>query len=429
MKQLLKNRVAKNASWIIACKIVQMLINLVVGMLTARYLGPSNYGVINYAASIIAFATPIMQLGMNSILVQELVQQPENEGRILGTAIRLSFCSSILCILGVFAFVSIANVGELETIYVCLLYSTVLIFQAFELIGYWFQAKLLSKYSSIVMLIAYIIVAAYKIFLLIQQKSIFWFATSQALDSALISLGSFMVYKKLGGQRLSFSGELAKRLFEKSHFYIVSSMMVTIFAQTDKIMIKLLLSSEETGYYSAAITIASLSSFLYLAIVDSMRPMIFESKMHSVEKYERDLSLLYSIIFYLSLAQCLIMAFLAKYIISFLYGEQYLPAIGTLRIGIWYTTFSYLGMVRNIWILAENKQKYLWRINLSGAVANIVLNFILIPLMGINGAALASLITQFFTNVIVGYCIKPIRYNNSIMMDGIKLVYLLKNKK
>ena len=58
--------------------------------------------------------------------------------------------------------------------------------------------------------------------------------------------------------------------------------------------------------------------------------------------------------------------------------------------------FSYLGSVRNVWMLAENKQKYLWIINLSGALGNVILNLILIPIMGVNGAAVASLCTQIF---------------------------------
>ena len=116
MFKLARNKVFKNAAWLIGCKIAQMVINLFVGMLTARYLGPSNYGIINYAASIVAFAVPLMQLGMSNILVQEIVNHKQKEGEILGTAITMSFFSSLLCIAGIFCFVSIVNAGEKETI-------------------------------------------------------------------------------------------------------------------------------------------------------------------------------------------------------------------------------------------------------------------------------------------------------------------------
>lgn len=418
MNQLLKNKVFQNASWIIACRVAQMLINLVVGMLTARYLGPDNYGVINYAGSVVAFTAPIMQLGFSNILVQEIVNKPEEEGRILGTTIALSLISSVFCILGVLAFTTIANAGEPETIVVCFLYSISLIFQVLELTSYWFQAKLRSKYTSIIMFCAYVAVAAYRVFLLATGKSVRWFALSQALDFLLIGVGNIMMYKKLGGRKFSFSKDMARRLLSKSRYYIVSGMMVTIFAQTDKIMIKLMLSSADTGFYSAAITCAGLSSFVFVAIIDSMRPSIFEGRKESTVKFENRLELLYSVVIYLSLLQSVLMTGFAGVIINILYGAEYAPSIPALRIVVWYTTFAYLGSVRNIWILAENQQKHLWKINLFGALANVILNYFLIPPMGINGAALASLITQIFTNVILGYIIRPIMPNNRIMIRG-----------
>ena len=140
-----QNKVLKNATWIIACKIVQSLLGLVISMLSARYLGPNGYGLISYAQSVVAFVVPIMQLGLNAIIVQELINEPEKEGETLGTTLVMSFVSSLLCILGVVAFVSIANHGEKMTLLVCALYSVLLIFQALDMTQYWFQAKLLSK--------------------------------------------------------------------------------------------------------------------------------------------------------------------------------------------------------------------------------------------------------------------------------------------
>ena len=105
------NKVIKNASWIIVGRIAQSIVGMLIAMITARFLGPSNYGLINYASSIVAFAVPIMQLGLSNILVQELVNNKEKEGEIIGTAIGMSIISGILSILGILAFVAIANKG------------------------------------------------------------------------------------------------------------------------------------------------------------------------------------------------------------------------------------------------------------------------------------------------------------------------------
>lgn len=139
------------------------------------------------------------------------------------------------------------NAGEKETLIVCALYSILLIFQSIDLIQYWFQAKLISKYSSITGFIAYLIVAGYKVFLLLAHKSIFWFAISNALDYMLISLSLLIIYKHKGGQRLRFSWHTAKCMFARSKYNIFSDLMVTVFAQTDRIMLKLMIDDMATG--------------------------------------------------------------------------------------------------------------------------------------------------------------------------------------
>lgn len=411
-------RVAKNALWIISCKIVQSVLALVITMLTARYLGPSNFGLINYAASIVAFATPIMQLGLTSTLVQELVNNKNKDNETLGSALCMNFACGILCIVGVISFTFIANTGEPETIIVCGLYSIQLLAQAAENIVYWFQSRLLSKYQSIVSVIAYVFVSAYKIFLLQNGMSIRWFAVANSIDYFLISVALYIIYKKLGGRRYRFNYEISKKMFSVSKYYILANLMVVVFAQTDKIMIKMMIGDQANGYYSSGVACASLSSFVFTALLDSMRPMIFEAKKQDVYSYEINVKRLYAMVFWLSISQSIVFSIFSKQIITILYGREYLPAANVLRIIIWYTAFSYFGYVRNIWLLAEGKQKMLWKINMSGAIANILLNAILIPYIGINGAALASLATQLFTNVIIGFIYKPLRANNQLMIQS-----------
>lgn len=403
------NRVLKNASWIVGCKIVQSIITFLIGMLTARYLGPSNYGLISYASSVVAFALPIMQLGFNSTLVQEFIEKPEKEGKILGTCLTLNILSAIASIVGVTSFAYIANPDETETVIVCFLYSLTLLFQAVEMTQYWFQAKLLSKYPSIVALIAYVVVAVYKIYILVSEKSIRWFAVSHVIEVFVIAILLIVLFKKLSKQKLSFSWELGKQMFNRSKYYITSSIMVVIFQQTDRIMLKLMLDEAQTGYYSAAITCIGITSFVFSAIIDSARPSILESNVSSKDRFEKKTVVLFSVITALSLAQSIGMTLLSKPIILIVYGEAFLPATPVLSCAVWFVTFGYYGMVRNIWILAEGQQKYLWIINLCGAVMNVIVNLILIPLYGAVGAAVASVITQFFTNFVLCFVIKPIR--------------------
>lgn len=412
-------KIISNASWIIFAQIIKSILAAIITMMTARYLGPSNFGSINYAASIVAFVVPFLHLGLTSTIVQEFVNAPEKDGTILGSSLLACGVSSILCIIGIFSFILVANHGEKETIIVCLLYSLVLFIQVFDVLKYWFQSKLLSKYTSIVALFSFFVVSIYKAFLLITDKSIYWFAISNSLDYLLIVIASIYLYKRLGGGKLHFSKDLLFKMLNKSKYYIISDVMIAVFAQTDRIMLKLMIDEAATGYYSAAVSCAGMTAFIFGAIRDSCRPVIFESMNDSETSFENNMCRLYSITIYMTLIQSIVITLFAKIIIYILYGQEYMIAVGSLRIVIWYTTFSYLGAVRNIWILAQNKQRLIWRIDLSGAVANVILNFLLIPNYGIYGASIATLLTQFFTNIVMVAIIKDVRPNIRLMIKSL----------
>lgn len=405
----MEKRVINNAFWIIGCKIIRAVLTFLIGMLTARYLGPSNYGLISYASSVVAFFSPIMQLGLSATLVREFIATPERESKLLGTSLVLNIVSAFACVIGVVTFCGIANPGERETTVVCFLYSLTLVFQASEMTQYWFQAKLLSKYPALASLVAYIVGSGYKIYLLIMGKSVHWFAITHVIEAFVISVLLLIVYFKLGGNKLEFSLKICGEMLSRSKFYIVAGMMMVIYQQTDRVMLKMMLDEATTGYYSAALSCIGISGFVFTAILDSARPSILESKNISQETFEKRIIFLSVVITIVSLVQSIGMSLLAKPLVWIVYGEEYLSAIPVLQIAVWYVTFGYYGSIRNIWILAEGKQKYLWIIDLSGAVCNVLCNLILIPLWGACGAAAASLLTQVFINFILCISMKATR--------------------
>lgn len=419
------HKILKNASWIIGCRIAQSILSFLVTLLTARYLGPSNYGLISYAMAIATFVTPIARLGLGNILVQELVNNEDREGTILGTTLILNLFSAFFCVLGIISFSLIANANEIETTIVCALYSIILFFQAAELLQYWFQAKYIAKYYSITALIAFVITTAYRIFLLVQNYSVYFFAVANAFDYFLITVILLIVYWKLHGQKLKFSFIIAKQLVSKSKHYIIADLMVSLFTQTDRIMLKQMLGNDASGIYSAAIACSNLANFVYTAIISSFRPLIFSEYKISKFRFHNSIKQLYTIVIYLSLLECIFITVFAKPIILLLYGTEYAGAVQPLRISIWLCLFSYIGTVRNVWILAENKQKYLWIINLSGALGNIALNFLLIPKLGAIGAAIASVFTQFLANFIISYIIPDIRPSIKLMIQSLNPKYLI----
>ena len=417
----LNNKVVQNAGWLMFGKIVQLAINLVVGLLTARYLGPSNYGLIGYAAAYTGFFFALCTLGINSILVKEFLDHPGEEGEILGTSLLLRVVSSLLSAVVILCIVYVADGGDPVTLTVVGLSAVGMVFQAFELFFYWFQARMQSKVTAVVSLAAYMITAAYRVVLLAAGKSVAWFAFATAVDYIAVALLVLVQYRRHGGGRLRFSRKRAEEILRKSCHFILPGLMVAVYAQTDKIMLKQMISDAEIGYYSTAVSLCNVWCFVLNAIIDALYPEI--TKAHKMDKalFARRNRQLYAVVFYISVAVSLGITCLARPIIFLLYGEAYLPAAAPLQVITWYTAFSYLGVARNAWIVCENRQKYLIWVYGSAAVSNVLLNLLLIPRWGAAGAAAASLAAQVVTTMIAPFFIPGLRENAVMMLDAILL--------
>ena len=412
------NRVLNNVKWVVICKTIQSITQLLIGMLTARYLGPDNYGLINYAKSVVAFAVPFMRLCLDITLTKELVDNPEQQDRVMGTALVMEMISSLICLGAVVGFVSVFNYNEPQTIAVCVLYGISMFFQAVELIQHWFHSNLKSKYPSVAALISYSVVSIIKIYCLVSARSVYWFAVVYSVEYGMIGLLLLIQYFRKEKRTLKFSFSLAKKMFRRGKYYIWATLMVSIFQNTDHIMLKLMVGNDENGYYTAAITAVGVVQFVYMAIIDSVRVVILENKKMDEKAYRRNLSGLYGLITYMAMMQGVVFVILARLIVNVLYGSEYMAAVPVVRLLVWYAAFSYMGVIRNIWILAEEKQSILWKINLMGALLNALINVILIPMWGACGAALASVATQVFTNFLLGFVYKPLRENNRLVLEG-----------
>lgn len=417
----LKAKESKNAMWLIGGKVIQMILSLFVGVISARYLGPANYGLVSYGTALTSFFMSFCTLGINSIIVKEFFDYPDEQGKALGSAIFMrlisSLCSSVLVICVSF----ILDYGDWETIVVVGLCSLSLVFHIFDTINHWFQSQYKSNISAIATLIAYVATSAYKVVLLILNKSVLWFAFASALDYIVLSIVLLAFYKKNNGPKFSVSWAKGKSLLGQSYHYILSGMMVAIYGHTDKLMLKQMLDEMSVGYYSTATAICGMWTFILAAIIDAMYPTIIKSFKEGKEAFDKKNRQLYAIVFYISVFVSVMFGLFGDIAIGILYGEAFKPAALPLKIVTWYTAFSYLGVARNAWMVCNQKQKYIKRLYIFAVIINVCLNYILIPVWGAAGAAFASLVTQMFTSIILPLFVKATRPNAILMLEAILL--------
>lgn len=407
-----------NAKWLIICRFFQSLLQMAAGMLVARYLAPVAYGHLNYAASVAAFAIPVAQLGLNSTLVQELGERPQQEGEILGTALGLQLLAGFACLPAVVLFSLAARPGDWETAAVCALYGTSLIFQEGELMQFRFHAQGAAKLAALAALMAGIVASGYRLGLMAAGKGVLWFALGHSVEYCVLGVLLLAYYRRSGG-RLRFSGAMAARLLTKSRHYIAAGMMLVVLHNTDHVMLTLMAGNKENGYYTAAMTCAGAAGFVYNGILDAARPVVLAAGRRCEADMEAVLVRLYRLILAMALVQSAAVCLLAEPLVVLLYGKEYQMAAKVLRMLIWYLPVAYMGSVRNLWILAAEKHGCLWVINFSMAALNILLNAGMIPLWGARGAAAASVLTQFFGNFLLGWLWKPLRRNHALLLRSV----------
>ena len=384
-----------NTSWLMGHRVLSMVVALFVAVYVARYLGPERFGLLSYAMSFVGLFMALSTLGLDGIMVRELVKTPEHRDELLGTAFWLKAGGAVLMWAGIAAAIPFTH-NDTQTNILIIIIAFAVIFQAFNVIDLNYQAEVKSKYVVYAHLVQLVVSSITKLVLVWIAAPLVWFACVFLLDTVVLAVGLTTIYFQTTGKvwYWKWRWQTAKELLRDSWPLILSGMAISIYMKIDQVMIKEMLDSEAVGNYAAAVRLSEAWYFIPMAITSSVFPAIINAKKQSKELYYQRLQKLYDLVVWLAVAIALPTTFLAPWVIKVLYGEAFLPAAGVLSIHIWAGVFVGLGVASGRWLLCENMQKEAFYRTFLGAICNVVLNIIMIPKYGISGAALSTLISQ-----------------------------------
>lgn len=415
----MKNKFLKNMSWIFLGNIFRAIFAFILNIITARWLSIDDFGLVNYTTSTIAFFTSVSTLGMNGIITKNFAEDEKNTSIYLSTGIILrSFVAGIF-IIGLQFFIRNFNNNEIKISNILFFQSLGMLFSAFDLFIFWFRYKYDAKFVVIVRFIGFGVSTIIKIISLVFFKSVVLYSIGISIETMIISLLLFIEYKRRCSFKFLFSKKKAKKMLKLSYPFIFSAVLVTIYGQTDKIMLKTMIGNTSVANYSVAMTLAGAFSIIPVALIEAFQPEIMRYKILDISIYKKRLRQLYAITFWSSFVYCIFITVFARLIILVLYGERYMNAIPVLVLVVWYSAFSYFGGINNLYLVAENKTFWVQLLTFIGVIINISLNFYLIPKYSSEGAALASLLTQFIANFLILIIIPQLRENFYIMIQGI----------
>jgi PST family polysaccharide transporter len=398
--------VIANTGWLVGDRILRMGVSLIIGVWVARYLGVQQYGLFNYAAAFVSLFSPFATLGLDSLVIRDLVHDSSKKEEILGTTFWLKVLSGVCSLLLALGCIFLLRKNDLLTIGLVAILSAVAIFQALDTIDFWFQSRVQSKYSVIAKNTAFVIVAFIKVALITIHAPLIAFAWATLAETALGAVGLAIIYKVKGYSILSWRWRfpLAKSLLKESWPLMFSVFAIVIYVKIDQIMLGQMVGDGAVGIYSAATRISEIWYFIPMTIASSVTPSIYEAKQTSEVLYYQRIKRFLRLMILASLAISLPMSFLSGRIITLLFGNGYGGAGTILSIHIWASLFVFMGVAISPWYIAEGLTHLAMYRTLIGAITNIILNIFLLPRYSGLGAAIATVISysfsDFFSNAI-----------------------------
>jgi O-antigen/teichoic acid export membrane protein len=387
-------RYGVNTLWLFSEHILRMFSTFLVGILIARYLGPEKFGIFNYVLAFVAIFQVIAKLGLDEIVVRDLVKEPTKTEIYLGTSFWLKLSGGILTFI-VILIISHFTADNFQTFLFINIIAAGIIFQSFEVIEFYYQATVQAKYITLRRIIHSIFSSIIKIALILFKAELIWFVLVTLFDTILLAMFSWLIYKsqKLPNFLRYFKLDLAKRLLTDSFPLLLGSIAVIIYMRIDQVMIKNMLGDRDLGLYSAAVKIVEVWYIIPMVITRSLFPAIVNAKKMSEELYYKRLQQLFSLLIWIAIFIAIPMSVFSHQIIYLLYGDKYLSATYVLKIYAWSCIFSFFGTARANWLVVENLQNVGLYYVIFGSLTNVILNLIMIKKDGIVGAAEANVMS------------------------------------
>jgi PST family polysaccharide transporter len=414
-------RTLSNLTWLSVDRVVRLFGAVFVNAWLTRYLGPENNGVLSYALAFVGMFSPLAVLGMDAIVIRDIVRDPTQKDEILGSAfgLRLAGAGSAVAfaVIGIF----LVRPDDTVTQVLVVISSMGLIFQAFDVIDYWFQSQVISKYTVYARNTAFFSLSILKILAILFHAEIFVFVILTSVELIVAAAGLVFMYRRNGFsvRQWSFKFDRARSLIINSWPIIISDLAV--FAQTriDQVMIGQFLTNTDVGYYAAAQKISEPLGFLPMIIMSSVYPVIVRTKEWSEEEYVKRLTNLYRLMFILSLSICLPISLMSGPIVSVLYGDQFTQSSSLLSFLIWTRFYAFYGVARSIFISTENLFRHALVCSVSGVSVSILANYFLIQEYGMYGSIMATHAGFIVTIFIVDGISRRTRLNFIAMLRGI----------
>jgi len=385
----------KSTGWFLGGRIVTMIISFLATLYIARNLGPTNYGQLSYAVSLIGVIGFIAPLGLDSIVYRELIKTPERKSALLGTALILKLIAGVLtaAIAAVLAFT--LKTDDVSRILILILAGTFVI-TPFQVVSFEFLARSKSNYQALTSIGVTILLNLAKVAIIASGKGVIYISITLLAEPLVYALTYLYIYARTASHDIrswTWERATASSLLRDSLPFALLSSFTFIYARIDQVLIKQFLGATEVGLYDAAVRLVDVWNFIPGAITSALFPALVNAHTVSPASFTKRTWRISWLFLAIPVVICSVMFIIAPLLIRELYGPAFAGSIPVLQIYIWSFIGTSLGILVQTYLTVTNERALIAISAFVPMVINIVLNILWIPQFGTIGAAYATLIS------------------------------------
>ena len=395
-----KGLIVQNLFWAIMGKFVNLLSGLLVGIIVARYLGPEQYGLMNYVLSYVFLFQTFAIFGLDSIEIREEARHQANFETIIGTAFGIKIITGVIFMILSIATSYIMEADSYTTILVAI-YSFSIVLNSFSVIRNYFTSIVQNEYVVKAEISRCLLSMAIKIVLLLLHLPLIWFIVSYMIDFAFLASGYVVAYHAKIGKLYNwkFDKKTALFLLKESFPLLLTSTAVIMYQRIDQVMIGQMVDKTAVGYSSVATRFVEVLIYIPMTLAQTIAPVLVRARERSEQEYEKKCQQFMNFSLWLSLSAAFATSLLANPIVGITFGSAYTPAVVVLQIMAFKVASVALSNTAGTMLVCEGLQKYAILRDAFGCIVCIVLNYLLLPHYGIIAAAYVAILS----NIAAGY--------------------------
>jgi polysaccharide transporter, PST family len=393
--------IISNAGWLGMERMLRAATSFLVVVWIARTLGPEMFGALNFAQSIVIGLVPVVTMGLNPVLVRDLVQQVDKRDALLASAALLRLAGALILMMAALTLAYVLSDHDPQIMWLVAIVGLGVFAYAADGIDSDYQARMQNKTIVLIKLVGFVICTLLKIVLIVVSAGVEWFAAVMTFESLLIALMMWRAAQRDGFGFVWRPKESVIRslILQAAPMFLVA-LFGNLFGRVDQVLLGSMAGYEVLGSYAVAWKIVEvLCMFPYFAVT-ALAPALSALQRESQDLFKSRYILATRILFWSSIVVCVVLSFALPEILPWIFGPRYVDAIDPLKILLWVLPMILLGHMTFQWALHMGGMRFVIVQGAFMLLVGTLLCWLLIGFWGQVGAAVGILVTQLLANLL-----------------------------